>query len=322
MKPSRKPQKKHLQEVILSQREAIVRLLEPALKPLARQCAGSWGQRREINALLASAYREIPYCHLFYALDTQGQQVSANVFNGHVDQSAAGQNLADRPYMQGVLPFRGVALSPVYISRVTDKPCITALHAVTGEDRMLGLVVADFSLRDLPLSGELYQEQPCWRQIRGDPAIRSTLFMQQRTPSLFDQHADAVLSILEELITSRGVFHTKIHYSSSRATLWLTADPYTYRILAVEELIQPDTCLAYPLHPYPGPAQVSPHDVRPILDRFLELRTMDETVYLRSSSLNVINGMVGLTFSCDGSHYMPAGEFLDRTLDFWYGTSP
>lgn len=322
MKSSKKTPKKPLQEVILSQREAISRLLEPALKQLALHCAKSWGKRREINALLASSYEKIPYCHLFYALDTHGQQMSANVFNGHMDQSAIGQNLADRPYMQGVLPFRGVALSPVYISRITHKPCITAIHAVTGADHMLGLVVADLSLRDLPLTGELYQERSSWLQIKGDPAIRSTLFMQERTPSLFDQNTDAALGILEELITSRGVFHSTIHYSSSRATLWLTNDPFSYRILAVDELIQPDTCLAYPLFPYPSQAQVSPHHVRGILERFRELRNMDETVYLRSSSLNIINGMVGLTFSCDGSHYMPATDFLERTLDFWFGINP
>jgi hypothetical protein len=31
--------------------------------------------------------------------------------------------------------------------------------------------------------------------------------------------------------------------------------------------------------------------------------------------------MVGLNFSCDGSHYMPWGEFLEKNLGFWLGTS-
>jgi hypothetical protein len=46
---------------------------------------------------------------------------------------------------------------------------------------------------------------------------------------------------------------------------------------------------------------------------------MDETIYLRSGLLNIFNGMIGLTFSCDGSHYMPWQEFLDKNLDFWTG---
>jgi hypothetical protein len=33
---------------------------------------------------------------------------------------------------------------------------------------------------------------------------------------------------------------------------------------------------------------------------------MDENIDLRSGSLNIYNGIVGLNFSCDGSHYMPS----------------
>lgn len=44
-----------------------------------------------------------------------------------------------------------------------------------------------------------------------------------------------------------------------------------------------------------------------------ELRFMDETIYLRTGMLNIFNGMIGLTFSCDGSQYMPWQEFRRRT---------
>ena len=33
-----------------------------------------------------------------------------------------------------------------------------------------------------------------------------------------------------------------------------------------------------------------------------------------------MNGMIGLTFSCDGSHYMSVQEFLEKDLSFWIGT--
>jgi hypothetical protein len=46
---------------------------------------------------------------------------------------------------------------------------------------------------------------------------------------------------------------------------------------------------------------------------------MDETIYLRSGMLNIFNGLVGLTFSCDGSHYMPWDEFLEKDIEFWVG---
>jgi len=32
--------------------------------------------------------------------------------------------------------------------------------------------------------------------------------------------------------------------------------------------------------------------------------------------------MVGLTFSCDGSHYLPWGEFLSKGYDFWVASNP
>ena len=56
------------------------------------------------------------------------------------------------------------------------------------------------------------------------------------------------------------------------------------------------------------------------LDTFGQLRVMDDTFYLRSSSINIFNGIISLTFSCDGSHYMPYDEFLEKSLNFWVGT--
>ena len=61
--------------------------------------------------------------------------------------------------------------------------------------------------------------------------------------------------------------------------------------------------------------------VRDILDRFTVLRFLDNTIYLRAASLNVINGKVGLIFSCDGIHYMKFDEFMDKGSEFWSGGS-
>jgi len=135
-----------------------------------------------------------------------------------------------------------------------------------------------------------------------------------------DEHIDDVIAIVEELICERGVFHAKLHFSSSRATLWLTDDPYRYRLHVLDEIIDPAVCLAYPARGFPQQATVPPESVRPIFERFRTLREADENVYLRAGSLNVINGMVGLTFSCDGSHYISAGEFLRNDGTFWFGT--
>jgi hypothetical protein len=32
--------------------------------------------------------------------------------------------------------------------------------------------------------------------------------------------------------------------------------------------------------------------------------------------LNIFNDLIGYTFSCDGSHYMPWKELLDKSLGF------
>ena len=50
-----------------------------------------------------------------------------------------------------------------------------------------------------------------------------------------------------------------------------------------------------------------------------ELRLADQNIYLRAASMNIFNGMISLTFSCDGSHYMGWNEFLDRGGAFWRG---
>ena len=70
---------------------------------------------------------------------------------------------------------------------------------------------------------------------------------------------------------------------------------------------------------YPTDALIPAEAVHKILSGFRELRFLDETIYLRSALLNIFNGLIGLTFSCDGSHYMPWQEFLERKHDFLTG---
>jgi hypothetical protein len=66
---------------------------------------------------------------------------------------------------------------------------------------------------------------------------------------------------------------------------------------------------------------VPPEDVARILGHLRDLRMADENIYLRMSSINLFNGMISLTFSCDGTHYMRHDEFLDKGNDFWFGTA-
>ena len=89
----------------------------------------------------------------------------------------------------------------------------------------------------------------------------------------------------------------------------------------LDEILNPSVCLAYTATSYPDEAVVPRQAVRDILDRFTMLRFIDNTIYLRAASLNVINGKVGLIFSCDGTHYMKFDEFMDKGPEFWSGGS-
>ena len=124
-----------------------------------------------------------------------------------------------------------------------------------------------------------------------------------------------------ELMTEHGVFHGKLHFSSSRATIWMVDNPYAYRILNIDELADPDTCLAYPRRPYTERAVMPAAQITPIFELFRALRFADDHVYLRAGSLNVCNGMVALNFSCDGSHYLRYDEFLANGTEFWFGVA-
>lgn len=202
------------------------------------------------------------------------------------------------------------------------RPGLTAIQLVRdGKGAALGFIGADFYLQDLPLTRGLFEERRQWQQLRGDPAIRSQVFHQTRSESEMDRQIDTVLGVVEELMVDHGMYHVMLHFSSSRAVYWTLDDPLRYRLLDIQALVNPDICLAYPRHPYPADALVPKARIRAILDALRSLRFVDETFYLRSGTLNIFNGIVGLTFSCDGSHYVPYDEFLKMDVAFWLGTA-
>jgi hypothetical protein len=281
-----------------------------------------WPDADAIDKRLQEGLPAIPNCQLLYAWDVNGIELSSMVRSAGPDPSWRGRDLKDRPYLKNHLPFKGVMLSSVYLSKYTHEFCLTALQAVSRDQQLLGFIAADFAVRDLLRDAALATPQEVrWQQFRGDPSVRGTVFMQTRTQSLFDVHIDAAIEQIGRLMREHGVFHSKIHLSSGRCSFWLYDDPYGYRLHSVEEIINPELCLAYPVRPYPASAKTPAGDIDKVLQQFKALRFADETLYLRSGSLNVMNDMVGLTFSCDGSHYMSVEEFLSHDMSFWLGTS-
>jgi hypothetical protein len=308
-----------LQEQILAKKAALAETVSDPLGKLAQQCAGAWAEPDRLDQVLADAITGIPHCVLLYAWDVNGIERSSMVRQEQIDLAWRGTDLSRRPYLINNLPFKGIMLSSVYRSIYDQQQCITALQAVRQDEQLLGFIAADFPVNALLQDTQLRPQEMQWQQFRGDPAVRSTVFMQKRAPSLLEEHIDAVLEMFETLIREHGVFHCKIHFSSGRCSIWLIDDPYSYQIVSVDEIINPDFCLAYPLRLYPERARITSEQIHATFQQFKALRLADDTIYLRSASLNIMNGMLGLTFSCDGSHYMPVQDFLARDLDFWFG---
>lgn len=307
-----------LQQSIAHQRDALGALLHEPLRQLAENCSRVWGDHGRLNTVLAEALSDLPHCKYLYALNADAVQVSDNVSRSGLLEADFGRDRSQRPYMLEVMPDNDFLLSGAYISMRAKRPSLTAIQTVyDSQGNALGYVGADYDLRDLPLTRKLYDEPRRWQQLRGDPSIRGTVFHQTRAESQMDRQIETVLGVVEELMLDRGLFHVILHFSSSRAVIWQFDDPYRYRLLDFDALIDPDICLAYPRKTYPADALVPADRIRAVLDRFRELRFMDEMLYLRSGTLNIFNGMVGLTFSCDGSHYIPFDEFLALESNFW-----
>jgi len=308
-----------LKNAIHDQRVALAAILSAPLAELARQCADVWGSREQLDIVLNDGFRSVPHCLFLYAVDPDGIQISDNISIGGLLPEHFGRDRSVRSYMREVVPPWGFLLSDAYLSLRVNRPSLTALQIVRRGDEMLGFIGADFDLRDLPATTEHYDEPVDWRQIKGDPSIRGTVFQQERVESLMDRNMDTTCAILEDLITERALFQAVIHFSSSRATVWFMDDPFRYRILDHEALSDPDICMLYPRCSYPVDAVIPQTSVPAVLNGMRQLRLADETLYLRSASINIFNGLISLTFSCDGTHYMSWQEFLDKDMSFWVG---
>ncbi|MCK5897024.1 MAG: PDC sensor domain-containing protein [Cocleimonas sp.] len=302
------------------QRELLNELLGGALTRLVRNILPHMLDKISLESYLLDSCKDLPYCKYLFVLDQQGKQITANLFKHGKDESQFGRDRSKRPYMRNVFE-QDFTLSDAYISGNKKRPSLTAIQVIRDENNeRIGFLGVDYDLRELPRTEEaLYEEPRQWRQIKGDPAIRGGLFRQQRTESQMDKELDNVLALQEELMSQHGVYHCQIHFSSSRSTIWHVDDPYSYRILTMDELSDPNICLAYPKKPYCQRATVPQDSIMKIFEQFKVLRTYDSTVYLRSGSLNLVNGFIGLNFSCDGSHYLVYDDFLEKGLDFWFG---
>ena len=156
-----------------------------------------------------------------------------------------------------------------------------------------------------------------WLQIKGDPSVRAFLFQQSRVSSLFDSDIDRIHDIVYALLTKKGAFHVKVHYSSSQLTCWFADDAFRYRVFVKEEVLEPgfldqfrDSTIDH-LQPV-----IDNESTLAVMNEFKRLRTTDKTIYMRNGSINRVNGLIGMTFSCDGAHYIDHKTFFEKLDSF------
>lgn len=306
-----------ISELIDQQKEFLTDQLGEGLMQLAQACDGylkGTPSLKKLNKLLYSYMRHHQYANLVYVIDNLGVQLSANITRQGVDDEFRGQDLSARPFFNAIDNDHPIYISDAYISSATLKPCISMVHTICHKNEVVGMLVFDLDLEQLPLPKQDFNLED-WRQIKGDPEIRSNLFNQSRFSSAMDQSIDTVHSIAVELLCELGVFHLKLHYASSRATIWEFNNPYNYHVHVLDEITSPNICLLYPQKTYPKNAKVSKNQVKEVFDKFKYMRFMDEHLYLKTGSLNIMNGTVGLSFSCDGNHYLAIDDFLDNFDD-------
>jgi hypothetical protein len=250
-----------------------------------------------------------------YLLNSDREQISSDIYKDGINNEFLCKELDKKLFV--VEHPSDFYISNTYISHTTLRPSVSAVNVLKNDDEIIGYLVLDIIVRSI--SNDAASNSNKYLQLKGDPAIRENIFNGTRKQSEMDNKVDDVHAICQEMICELGIFHLKLHYSSSRATFWSYDNPYEYVVHTIDEILTPDICLLYAAKSYPKNAKIPKEKVKEILSKMKNLRYMDDNIYLRAGSINIMNGYIALNFSCDGSHYLEADEFLE-IADMEYGT--
>lgn len=308
-------------QIITEKKRLLIDRVRTSLDYLANECTDYLNNIDNLDSFLSKKFNDIKYCSALYVTDCNYSQVSSNIYVDSVLKEFRGQDLSTRPYLQATIPLKGFVLSDIYQDIRTSKTYISLIQAIQIKDELYRFLIADFDIDELPFLDESTLVNNQSRQFKGDPSIRSGLFSQQRSTSVIDLNIDKVHETAKELILHNAIFHIKFHYSSSRLCLWLYDKPHFYQLHNVNEFLDGTVFACYPQQVIPDSYEIDLEKITKVFNQFKVLRFADETIYLRSASLNVVNNMVGLNFSCDGSHYIPIDDFLTNNLEYWLGSN-
>lgn len=304
-------------ETISHKKKLLASLIKTPLAELTQSCSRHWSDAGKLHDVLQDGLCKLPHCQLLYLIDTQGKQISPNLARGVRDNSWYGQDLSSRPYLKANLPYRGMVLSAVYLCQRSMQPCITAVQAVRKDEQLLGFLVADFLVNKLPNTSGAGLPRMAWQKTPVQGNGKNALLLPRRETSNTDTNIDYLIYVLSTLLQEHGVFQFQLHFSSNRCLLWTMDDPYRYQILSTDELMDSELFLSFPKQSYPGQATVDTEKIPLVLAQLKALREADDTIYLRAGSLNTINGMVMISFSCEGSHCLQVEKFLDGDFNMW-----
>ncbi|MBT7307246.1 MAG: hypothetical protein HN842_03465 [Gammaproteobacteria bacterium] len=304
---------------ITQQQELLCSWVATPMKTIAEHCAKSWSKNSfPINSLadaLQESMKQIPQSVLCYLISLEGTVLSPSISFTTIDPSDQGKDVSQRPYFMEWDGKKDFFLSRLYTSTKTNLTCMTALQTVRIEGEIVALIAVDFDNSQNSCSRITAIQNHT--QIKGDPSIRQQLFQQTRTITPMEEQIDAVHQLMNQLLLNHGVFYIEMKYSRSTATIRFIDYPYHDPFFTMEKLISANFSETLSKEPFSALSSVSDEQIMPVLKLFKSLRLADENIYLRSASLNIITGMVELNFSCDGTHYLPVADFLEKSSAFW-----
>ena len=284
---------------------------------IEHQSALLWPDAKELTEYLADSLCRLPHCQLLYAINPDGTQYSGNVTRYGIDESWQNQDLSERPYMCANLPYRGMILSAAYLSQRSMQPCMTVVQAIHSRGQLLGFIAADFHLKDLPIMNTSTLQRMHIQNSRHHPVSGVDTKNGRADSSTADTNIDYLIYALSTMMQEHGVFHCQIHFNSDRCQIWHENDPHQYHLHSINQVMSSDLLCEYPPCEYHARNRVAIEKIPLVFAQFKAMRQADDRIYLRSGSLNLVNGLVSLSFSSDGSHCLAVDEFLNHDLGIW-----
>ena len=129
-----------------------------SMSAIANNCIEKIKDEEKLDLYLKEEISQLNHCSLLYVTDCNYKQISSNVTKEEISPGYRGQNLSERPYLQSVVPLKGMILSEIYRDERSAKTCMTLMHAIHFNYGLKGFTFADFNLNEIPLDESIRLE--------------------------------------------------------------------------------------------------------------------------------------------------------------------